>query len=100
MSITEEFGGNTQYIEISALKGTNLQQLVKVISEQSTLMGLLEGVVRESKTYTRRGKLSTVIVCIRKSSHYLSRTGIRSEKFILESHKVFNLVEEDLEWQM
>lgn len=65
----EGYGGETQYVGISALKGTNLQQLVEAISTQATLMSLkaehvgpVEGVVVESKTDTRRGKLSTAIV--------------------------------------
>lgn len=70
MGITlEEFGGETQCVPISALKGTNLKELVEAISTQATLMGLkgeyvgpVEGVVVESKTDARRGKLSTSIV--------------------------------------
>lgn len=65
----EGMGGDTQFVGISALKGTNLDQLVEAISAQATLMGLraeyvgpVEGVVVESKTDARRGKLSTAIV--------------------------------------
>ncbi|XP_063706680.1 translation initiation factor IF-2, mitochondrial isoform X2 [Culicoides brevitarsis] len=65
----EGHGGDTQYVGISALKGTNLKQLVEAISTQATLMSLraeftgpVEGVVVESKTDARRGKLSTAIV--------------------------------------
>lgn len=65
----EGYGGETQYVGISALKGTNLKQLVEAISTQATLMSLkaehvgpVEGVVIESKTDSRRGKLSTAIV--------------------------------------
>lgn len=65
----EGLGGDTQFVGISALKGTNLDVLVEAISAQATLMDLrseyvgpVEGVVVESKTDARRGKLSTAIV--------------------------------------
>ncbi|XP_034487630.1 translation initiation factor IF-2, mitochondrial [Drosophila innubila] len=65
----EEHGGDVQVIPISALKGTNLQLLAEAVSTQATLMGLkadptglVEGIVVESKTDPRRGKLSTAIV--------------------------------------
>ncbi|XP_075151259.1 mitochondrial translation initiation factor 2 [Haematobia irritans] len=65
----EDFGGDIQVIPISALKGTNLDLLAEAVSTQATLMGLkgdysglMEGVVVESKTDPRRGKLSTAIV--------------------------------------
>uniref|UniRef100_A0A1A9X2L9 Tr-type G domain-containing protein n=1 Tax=Glossina brevipalpis TaxID=37001 RepID=A0A1A9X2L9_9MUSC len=65
----EDHGGDVQVIPISALKGTNLPLLAEAVSTQATLMGikadytgLMEGVVVESKTDVRRGKLSTAIV--------------------------------------
>ncbi|KAH8295405.1 hypothetical protein KR018_010896, partial [Drosophila ironensis] len=65
----EDHGGDVQVIPISALKGTNLQLLAEAVSTQATLMGLkadptglVEGIVVESKTDPRRGKLSTAIV--------------------------------------
>lgn len=65
----EGYGGDTQYLGVSALKGTNLDSLVEAISAQATLMGLkaeysgpVEGFVVESKTDARRGKLSTSII--------------------------------------
>lgn len=65
----EEHGGDVQVIPISALKGTNLELLAEAVSTQATLMGLkadptglVEGIVVESKTDPRRGKLSTAIV--------------------------------------
>ncbi|XP_055853511.1 translation initiation factor IF-2, mitochondrial [Episyrphus balteatus] len=65
----EENGGEIQVVPVSALKGTNLQLLTETICTQATLMslsadptGLVEGVVVESKTDPRRGKLSTAIV--------------------------------------
>lgn len=65
----EEHGGDVQVIPISAKKGTNLDLLAEAVSTQATLMGLqseyvgpVEGVVVESKTHSKRGKLSTAIV--------------------------------------
>ncbi|CRL07355.1 CLUMA_CG020333, isoform A [Clunio marinus] len=65
----EGHGGDTQFVCISAKYGTNLEELVEAISTQATLMGLtsdftglVEGVVVESSTDARRGKLSTAIV--------------------------------------
>ncbi|KAG4079054.1 hypothetical protein HA402_001709 [Bradysia odoriphaga] len=65
----EGHGGDVQYIGISALHGTNLQELADAVSTQATLMdlrseytGLVEGVVIESKRDPYRGKLSTAIV--------------------------------------
>ncbi|XP_067629595.1 translation initiation factor IF-2, mitochondrial [Eurosta solidaginis] len=67
--LLEEQGGDVQTVPISALKGTNLDLLTEAISTQATLMGLkaeptglVEGMVVESKTDPRRGKLSTAIV--------------------------------------
>ncbi|XP_037943309.1 translation initiation factor IF-2, mitochondrial-like, partial [Teleopsis dalmanni] len=67
--VPEDKGGDVQVIPISALKGTNLELLAEAVSTQATLMGLkadytglVEGVVVESKTDARRGKLSTAIV--------------------------------------
>lgn len=65
----EGHGGDTQFVEISAREGTNLQELAETISTQATLMGLkadytgpVEGVVVESSNDSKRGKLSTAIV--------------------------------------
>uniref|UniRef100_A0A1A9ZFP7 Tr-type G domain-containing protein n=1 Tax=Glossina pallidipes TaxID=7398 RepID=A0A1A9ZFP7_GLOPL len=65
----EDHGGDVQVVPISALKGINLPLLAEAVSTQATLMGLkadytglVEGVVVESKTDPRRGKLSTAIV--------------------------------------
>ncbi|KAH8383212.1 hypothetical protein KR009_007336 [Drosophila setifemur] len=78
----EDHGGDIQVIPISALKGTNLQMLAEAVSTQATLMGLkadptdlVEGIVVESKTDPRRGKLSSAIVTrgtLRKGSVLLS----------------------------
>lgn len=58
----EGHGGDVQMVGISALHGTNLQELADAISTQATLMGLksdytgpVEGVVVESKTDKFRG---------------------------------------------
>ncbi len=58
----EGHGGDVQYVGISALRGTNLEELADAVSTQATLMdlrseytGLVEGVVIESKTDQRRG---------------------------------------------
>lgn len=65
----EGHGGDTQFVCISAKEGTNLEELAETVSTQATLMGLtsdfcgpVEGVVVESRTDSRRGKLSTAIV--------------------------------------
>lgn len=58
----EGFGGDVQCVPISALHGTNLDQLADAITTQATLMDLkseytgpVEGVVVESKTDPHRG---------------------------------------------
>lgn len=58
----EGHGGDVQAVCISALHGTNLDELQEAISVQATLMGLkseytglVEGVVVESKMDPRRG---------------------------------------------
>lgn len=65
----EDRGGDVQAVPISALAGTNLDMLSEVIVLQAELMdlkgdprGMVEGVVVESRTDPRRGKLATVIV--------------------------------------
>ncbi|XP_055587378.1 translation initiation factor IF-2, mitochondrial [Uranotaenia lowii] len=65
----EGSGGDTIAVEVSALKGLHLEELTEAVSTQATLMdlrgeyvGLMEGVVVESKVDSHRGKLSTAIV--------------------------------------
>uniref|UniRef100_A0A1B6EDF4 Translation initiation factor IF-2, mitochondrial n=2 Tax=Clastoptera arizonana TaxID=38151 RepID=A0A1B6EDF4_9HEMI len=65
----EDAGGDVQYVPISALKGTNLDDLVEAIVLQAELMdlkadynGLVEGVVIESSSDQHRGKLATILV--------------------------------------
>lgn len=60
----EGHGGDVQCVPISALHGTNLDQLADTIATQATLMDLkseytgpVEGVVIESKTDPHRGYL-------------------------------------------
>lgn len=65
----ESLGGDVQSIPISALKGTNLNQLTDAISIQAELLdlrsdpgGLVEGVIIESSQDPHRGKLSTMLI--------------------------------------
>lgn len=58
----EGHGGETQVVEVSALKGLNLKELAEAVSTQATLMGLkseytglVEGAVVESRMDTKRG---------------------------------------------
>ena len=60
--LLEGHGGDIQVVPISAIQGTNLDQLAEAVSTQATLMGLtaeytgfIEGMVVESRTDTRRG---------------------------------------------
>ncbi|XP_075556004.1 mitochondrial translation initiation factor 2 [Dermacentor variabilis] len=65
----DDEGGDTQYVCISALKGTNLDKLTETILTQAELMeikadpkGPVEGVIIESMGDQHRGKLSTALV--------------------------------------
>ncbi|XP_037575251.1 translation initiation factor IF-2, mitochondrial [Dermacentor silvarum] len=65
----DDEGGDTQYVCISALKGTNLDKLTETILTQAELMeikadpkGPVEGVIIESMSDQHRGKLSTALV--------------------------------------
>ncbi|MCY4644301.1 MAG: translation initiation factor IF-2 [Bacteriovoracales bacterium] len=65
----EEWGGETQYVKISALKGEGLDDLletVKLLAEMLELKadfkGRAHGVVIESKVGTGRGPLATILV--------------------------------------
>ncbi|UYV65470.1 hypothetical protein LAZ67_3004454 [Cordylochernes scorpioides] len=65
----EDFGGDTQAVEISALKGLHLDDLVQAVLIQAEIMevagdptGPVEGVVLESTTTPYRGKNATVLV--------------------------------------
>ncbi|MEM7215785.1 MAG: translation initiation factor IF-2 [Pseudomonadota bacterium] len=65
----EEMGGETQSVEVSAIKGTNLDGLLEAILLQSELLELNanpdrpgEGVVIEAKLDKGRGPVATVLV--------------------------------------
>ncbi|CAD5224484.1 unnamed protein product [Bursaphelenchus okinawaensis] len=67
--VVESMGGDIPVVEISALRGTNLDKLQELLVEQAELMelkatpkGLSEGVIIESETSQGLGKMCTVIV--------------------------------------
>ena len=67
--LVEALGGDVQSVNISALHGTNLTELVETVATQAEIMnltgdpnGLVEGVVVEVSTETGRGKLATVLI--------------------------------------
>ena len=67
--LPEEWGGDTQFVPISALKGDGMDNLLESIKLQAEIMelrespkGAAEGVIVESKVETGRGPLTTVLV--------------------------------------
>lgn len=67
--LVEDLGGEVQSVNISALKGTNLEGLTEAIVMQADLLnlrgdakGLVEGTVIESSVDPHRGKLATILV--------------------------------------
>ena len=67
--IPEDWGGDTQYVDISALKGQGLDELlerVKLVAEMLELkvasLGPAQGVVIESRVETGRGPMTTILV--------------------------------------
>ncbi|MBI2522088.1 MAG: translation initiation factor IF-2 [Bdellovibrio sp.] len=65
----EDWGGETQFVPISALKGTGIDNLLDGILLQSEIMelrasskGLAKGVVVESKIEQGRGPVATVLI--------------------------------------
>ncbi|MDA9793212.1 translation initiation factor IF-2 [Bacteriovoracaceae bacterium] len=67
--ISDEWGGDTQIVEISALKGDGVDDLLEAIKIQAEMMELrapakggAEGVVIESKIETGRGPVATVLI--------------------------------------
>lgn len=67
--VVEELGGNVQCVKLSALKGTNLEDLTEAIILQAELMdlrgdptGLVEAVAIECSNHVGRGKLVTALI--------------------------------------
>ncbi|HUS66626.1 MAG TPA: translation initiation factor IF-2, partial [Kofleriaceae bacterium] len=67
--IAEEWGGETQYVNVSALKGEGIDKLLESIAVQAELLDLKAsikkpalGVVIESKLDRARGPMATVLV--------------------------------------
>ena len=65
----EEWGGSTQFVNISALKGDGVNSLLDAILVQAEIMELtantrvpLKGVVLESKIEPGRGPIATILV--------------------------------------
>jgi translation initiation factor IF-2 len=65
----EEWGGQTMFMEVSALKGTNIQELIEAIQLQAEVLELqanpdrdAQGVVIEAQIDTGRGPTATVLV--------------------------------------
>ncbi|VVC33349.1 Translation protein, beta-barrel domain,Translation initiation factor IF- 2, domain [Cinara cedri] len=65
----EEFGGSVQVVQISALHGTNFDDLIESILTQAEILDLradpnppAEGVIIESRVDDQKGKLATVLV--------------------------------------
>jgi translation initiation factor IF-2 len=67
--LPEEWGGETQYVHVSALTGEGVDHLLESIQLQAEIMelretpkGAAEGVVIESKIETGRGPVATILV--------------------------------------
>ena len=67
--IAEDMGGETQFVEVSALKGDGLDNLVESVLLQAELLELkanparqAEGVVIEAKLDKGRGAVATVLL--------------------------------------
>jgi len=67
--LPEEWGGETQYVHVSALTGEGVDTLLEAIQLQAEIMelrenskGAAEGVVIESKIETGRGPVATILV--------------------------------------
>ena len=65
----EEWGGQTQYVHVSALKGQGIDELLEAILLQAEILDLradpkasVEGVVIESKIEPGRGPIATILV--------------------------------------
>ncbi|MDP7319887.1 MAG: translation initiation factor IF-2 [Bacteriovoracaceae bacterium] len=67
--VSEEWGGDTMFVSLSALKGDGIDDLLESIKLQAEMMdlrespkGKAEGVIIESKIETGRGPVATVLV--------------------------------------
>jgi translation initiation factor IF-2 len=67
--IPEEWGGDTQFVHVSALKGTGVDALLEAVNLQAEVMelkapdeGAAQGVVIESRLDKGRGPVATVLV--------------------------------------
>ncbi len=67
--VPEEWGGDTMFVNVSALKGEGIDDLLENIKLQAEIMdlrespkGSAEGVIIESKIETGRGPVATVLV--------------------------------------
>ncbi len=67
--VAEEWGGETQFIPVSALKGTGVDNLLEAIQLQAEMMelkaspkGAAQGVIIESKIEQGRGPVATILV--------------------------------------
>lgn len=65
----EEWGGQTQYVHVSALKGQGIDELLEAILLQAEMLDLranpkgnVEGIVIESKIEAGRGPMATILV--------------------------------------
>ncbi len=67
--LPEDWGGQTQYVNVSALTGVGIDNLLEAIQLQAEIMdlrenpkGLAEGIVIESKIEVGRGPVTTILV--------------------------------------
>jgi translation initiation factor IF-2 len=67
--VSEEWGGKTVFVEVSAKKGTNIEKLLEMLQLEAELMELkanpdrsAQGVVVEAKLDPRRGVAATLLV--------------------------------------
>jgi translation initiation factor IF-2 len=67
--IPEEWGGETQYVEVSALKGEGIENLLEAISLNAELLELkanpdksAQGTIVEAKLDRNRGPMATVLI--------------------------------------
>lgn len=95
--VLEEYGGDVQAVPVSALKGTNLDQLEECILTLAEFMelkgdphGLVEGRVIETKTDPGLGKLATVLVqrgTLKKGDFLIAGTSWAKVRQLLDSNR-------------